>query len=111
MCSDWLVMHCSRSIALRPYAPIIADWLPPWGAEGALRGNIKSCTLLQSPPDTTSGAHTEWVDILGADGAAAAILKIPSVLRSPADTVKGAHKAFVGILGADRAAEAILQSP
>ena len=57
------------------------------GSESALGGILKTCSLLMSPPDTTSGAHAAWLDILGADGAAAAILKNPSVLKSPADTI------------------------
>merc|ERR1712166_1087392 len=81
------------------------------GAEGALGGIVKSYALLESPPDTVSGAHAAWVGILGADGAMAAILQSPAVLMTPADTIKGAHAAWVDILGADGAADAILQSP
>merc|ERR1712086_365418 len=81
------------------------------GTEGALRGILKSYSLLMSPPDTISGAHEAWVDILGADGAAAAILKTPNVLISPGDNIKGAQKALEIILGADGAAAAIIKSP
>merc|ERR1712086_998917 len=94
----------SVSIIRTNYTGLVATL----GAEGALGGILKSYSLLETPPDTISGAHDAWVDILGADGAAAAILKNPAVLISPGDNIKGAHKELVDILGADGAAAAII---
>merc|ERR1712086_950706 len=81
----------SVSIIRTNYSGLVATL----GAEGALAGILKSYSLLETPPDTISGAHAAWVRILGADGAAAAILQNATVLRSPAATMKGAHKALV----------------
>merc|ERR1712166_861471 len=81
------------------------------GTEGALQAIPRAYSLLETPPETTFGAHAALVELLGADGAADVIRKTPNVLRSPGEPIKRAHKALVNILDADGAADAILQSP
>merc|ERR1712166_1151404 len=77
------------------------------GAEGALQAIPKCYGLMETAPETTSGAHAACLAILGADDTAEAIAKTPSVLTFPADTIRCAHKAIVDILGEEAAAEAI----
>merc|ERR1712166_1116423 len=81
------------------------------GTEAALEAIPRTYSLLETPPETTFGAHAALVELLGADGAAEVILTNPSVLKSPGDSIKGTHQALVELLGADGAAAAILQSP
>merc|ERR1712166_752035 len=81
------------------------------GAEGALQAIPKCYGLMETAPETTSGAHAACLAILGADDTAEAIAKTPSVLTFPADTIRCAHKAIVDILGEEAAAEAIQQNP
>merc|ERR1712166_90932 len=81
------------------------------GTEAALEAIPRTYSLLETPPETTFGAHAALVELLGADGAADFILTNPSVLKSPGKTIKSAHQALVELLGAGGAADAILQSP
>lgn len=81
------------------------------GSEGALQAIPRCYGLMETSPETASGAHAAFRAILGADDTAEAIAKTPSVLTFPADKIRAAHKAIVDILGEEEAAEAIQQNP